>query len=135
MFQTACIVLRDTGRRPRELCELRADCLEFDDGECSLLRDNRKARRPRRRPPSASQTVEAIKRWLERQAELELPAGSHRFLFPPRTAASGIARPDGRVLYRALRARAKPSLSSTPRRPARTVVRCRSRGRYSGRPG
>ena len=64
MFKTACIVLRDTGRRPRELCELRADCLEFDDGEYSLLRDDRKARRPRRRLPIASQTVEAIKRWL-----------------------------------------------------------------------
>jgi integrase len=104
MFQTAYIVLRDTGRRPREICELRDDCLEFDDGEYSLLWDNRKSRRLRRRLPITAQTVEAIKRWRKRRTGLDLPIGSERFLFPPRTAASGIPHLDTRTLYRALRA-------------------------------
>ena len=50
MIRTAYIVLRDTGRRPREICSLRLDCL-IPNGRNMLIWDNRKARRLRRQLP------------------------------------------------------------------------------------
>ncbi|WP_406279312.1 tyrosine-type recombinase/integrase [Nocardia sp. NBC_00881] len=82
LFQTVYIVHRDTGRRPRETCELGLDCLEYIDGEYTLLWDNRKGKRLRRRLPIPISTAEAILEWRERRARLALPPRSANYLFP-----------------------------------------------------
>src|SRR5690606_11946332 len=76
-------LLRDTGRRPYEIAELRTTCLEHDGGDWSLVWDNRKGRRNGRRLPITSDTVETIKTWLAVRDTLELPTGSEPYLFPP----------------------------------------------------
>ncbi|WP_280426308.1 tyrosine-type recombinase/integrase [Nocardia carnea] len=82
LFQTAYIVHRDTGRRPRETCGLGVDCLEYVDGEYTLLWDNRKGKRLRRRLPILASTARAILGWRERRAQLTIPARSVNALFP-----------------------------------------------------
>ncbi|WP_331733606.1 site-specific integrase (plasmid) [Embleya sp. NBC_00888] len=86
MFETAYVVLRDTGRRPLELSGLALDCLEFDEGEYQLIWDNHKGRRLRRRLPIPSETADAIKAWLKVRATLEITETSAEFLFPGKTA-------------------------------------------------
>ncbi|WJV51743.1 hypothetical protein [Streptomyces flavofungini] len=76
-------LLRDTGRRPYEIAELRADCLEHVDGEWLLIWDNRKGRRLNRRLELERDTVETIRTWREVRDTLDLPTGSEGFLFPP----------------------------------------------------
>ncbi|MGW3699516.1 tyrosine-type recombinase/integrase [Streptomyces sp. NPDC005149] len=82
MFRTAYVILRDTGRRTKEVAGLALDCLEYDEGEYQLVWDNTKGRRLRRRLPLHSQTVEAIKEWKEIRARLCLPSRSAAHLFP-----------------------------------------------------
>ncbi|MBB5939511.1 tyrosine-type recombinase/integrase [Streptomyces zagrosensis] len=76
-------LLRDTGRRPYEIAELRVGCLKKEGKEQILIWDNRKARRNRRHLPVTSETVETIERWLTVRAKLDLPTGSEGYLFPP----------------------------------------------------
>jgi integrase len=83
MSRTVYELLRDTGRRPYEIAALRKDCLEFTGGDWMLIWDNRKARRNRRRLPITSETVEAVKRWLQVRETIDLPTGSDPYLFPP----------------------------------------------------
>jgi len=85
LARTVYIVLRDTGRRPYEVAQLRADCLEREGADWSLVWDNRKGKRNRRRLPITSQTVETIKEWQALRSTLPLPKGSESFLFPPAT--------------------------------------------------
>ncbi|WP_211300350.1 site-specific integrase [Nocardia fluminea] len=89
MFQTAYLVHRDTGRRPLETCGLLLDCLEFDSGEYSLLWDNRKGRRLRRRLPILTTTAETILEWRERRTRLTIPPRSADHLFPASSANAG----------------------------------------------
>jgi integrase len=84
-------LLRDTGRRPYEIAELRVDCLKQGKGDWTLIWDNRKAKRLRRNLPVAQETAEAIQRWLEVRETVDLPTGSDRFLFPP-TGENGLLR-------------------------------------------
>ncbi|MFD4394409.1 tyrosine-type recombinase/integrase [Kitasatospora sp. NPDC058478] len=83
MFQTAYQVLRDTGRRPREVLSLRRDCLEFTGSDCLLIWNNYKGKRLRRRLPITMETAQIIQEWDGRRSELKLaPSGSAAFLFP-----------------------------------------------------
>lgn len=60
LFQAAYVVLRDTGRRPGELVSLGVDCLEVDAGEYTLVYDNHKKGRLRRRLPITTTTAGVI---------------------------------------------------------------------------
>jgi integrase len=84
-------LLRDTGRRPYEIAELRTTCLERADGDWSLIWDNRKGRRNGRRLPITSDTVKVVQTWLAVRDTLDLPTGSEPYLFPP-AGENGIMR-------------------------------------------
>ncbi|SDL13217.1 Phage integrase family protein [Lentzea albidocapillata subsp. violacea] len=81
MFRTAYTLLRDTGRRPREICALRVNCLEHDDGH-NLVWNNFKGKRLRRRLPITSQTAQAIRDWLPVRQQLLAPKRTADYLFP-----------------------------------------------------
>lgn len=85
MIRTLYIVLRDTGRRPREVCALRTNCVEFDPDGPVLIWDNTKAGRNRRHLPIPSETAESIAAW--RAVRDTLVAGDPRdgYLFPSGT--------------------------------------------------
>jgi len=76
MMRTAYIVLRDTGRRPGEIACLRTDCVENIDGEVSLVWNNNKSKRHRRRLPITEDVAAAIQVWQHRRAQLTKPAQS-----------------------------------------------------------
>ncbi|MET9974875.1 tyrosine-type recombinase/integrase [Streptomyces microflavus] len=83
LFQAAYRVLRDTGRRPREVMSLRRDCLEFDGGDCFLIWNNYKGKRLRRRLPITMETARDIQTWDGHRGGLEFaPRRSDIFLFP-----------------------------------------------------
>jgi Phage integrase family len=88
MLRTAYIVLRDTGRRPLEVCALRVDCLR-DDGGDVLIWDNFKRKRLRRQLPIASTTAQAIRDWRRVRAQMQLRPDSAGYLFPARGPAGG----------------------------------------------
>ncbi|WP_033222919.1 tyrosine-type recombinase/integrase [Kitasatospora phosalacinea] len=88
LYRTVYTVLRDTGRRPLEIASLARDCLETDRGQTSLIWDNHKRRRHRRRLPITAATAQAIREWQERRHHLDLPASGDRFLFPALTDQS-----------------------------------------------
>lgn len=88
MLRTAYIVLRDTGRRPEEVCRLRLDCLRDDDGEV-LIWDNFKRKRFNRRLPITSATADAIREWRDTRAQLLLRTASADYLFPARGSSGG----------------------------------------------
>lgn len=90
MFQTAYVVLRDSGRRPLEVVSLPRNCLERDRDEVSLIWNNHKGRRMRRRLPITSSTVTAIEKWqVIRDTMTTAPAVSDPYLFPAITANGG----------------------------------------------
>lgn len=91
MARTVYELLRDTGRRPYEIAELRTKCLQHVDGEWLLIWDNRKGRRLGRRLEIETGTVETIRTWLAVRDTLDLPTGSEPFLFPP-AGENGIIR-------------------------------------------
>ena len=90
MLRTAYIVLRDTGRRPLEVCALRDDCLRDDSGD-ALIWDNFKRKRLRRQLPIAPTTAQAIRDWRCARAEIESRPESAGYLFPARMPAGGRA--------------------------------------------
>jgi integrase len=89
MYQTIYILLRDTGRRPEEIAALPRDCLETDGSEVSLIWNNRKGRRLRRRLPITQATAGAVRAWQDRRGRLDAPARGDAYLFPALTEASG----------------------------------------------
>ncbi|WP_175409048.1 tyrosine-type recombinase/integrase [Streptomyces sp. TRM64462] len=104
MFQTAYVVLRDTGRRPQEVARLVLDCLEKDGDEHQLIWDNRKSKRLRRRLPVTQETVDVINAWKARRAGLDLPPNSARFLFPAITNNTAHHQMESSSISRAMRA-------------------------------
>jgi integrase len=82
MHQTIYRILRDTGRRPGEVVSLHVDCLEVIDGQHSLIYDNHKAGRMRRRLPITTDTAEIISTWRQRRQQLPAPPVLDRWLFP-----------------------------------------------------
>jgi integrase len=91
MLRTAYIVLRDTGRRPQEICKLRLDCLFESDGYV-LIWDNWKAKRLRRQLPILTQTAEAINQWRDERASMSITGASANYLFPGRRQLSHTGR-------------------------------------------
>ncbi|MFE3906733.1 tyrosine-type recombinase/integrase [Streptomyces sp. NPDC059153] len=87
MYRTLYILLRDTGRRPLEVLSLPLDCLETRNDQISLIWNNHKTRRYRRRLPITASTVEAIRTWRARRDQLQptLPPAGTAFLFPALT--------------------------------------------------
>jgi hypothetical protein len=85
-MRTLYIVLRDTGRRPREVCTLRMDCLDHDRDGTLLIWDNHKAHRRRRRLPVTAPTATAIADWREARRGLHCSDRRDDYLFPARTA-------------------------------------------------
>ncbi|WP_307482469.1 tyrosine-type recombinase/integrase [Pseudarthrobacter sulfonivorans] len=85
MIRTLYVVLRDTGRRPREVCALRTNCVEVDSDGPVLIWDNTKAGRNRRQLPIPSETAESIAAW--RAVRDTLVTGDPRdgYLFPSGT--------------------------------------------------
>lgn len=85
MFRTLYLVMRDTGRRPREVCSLRVDCLDHTSDGALLIWDNHKSGRRSRRLPITGGTAEIIEAW--RTVRLGLTSGDVRdhYLFPART--------------------------------------------------
>lgn len=82
MFQTMYFVLRDTGRRPGEICDLRLDCLVQQEDESVLIWNNHKAQRFNRRLPILRETADAINEWIAIRLTIAVPAKSKNFLFP-----------------------------------------------------
>ncbi len=89
LFVTAYQVLRDTGRRPGEIVSLRSDCLERDGDDWSLVYDNHKKRRLRRRLPITEATARIIQTWQARRAGIDLPACAEGWLFPAVRESTG----------------------------------------------
>lgn len=87
MYQTLYTLLRDTGRRPLEVLSLPLDCLETRHDQTSLVWNNHKARRHRRRLPITAPTAEAIRTWRARRDQLRpsLPPAGADYLFPALT--------------------------------------------------
>jgi integrase len=87
MYRTLYILLRDTGRRPNEIVSLPHDCLETRGDQISLVWNNHKARRLRRRLPITTDTAQAIRTWQTRRTELDpiLPPSGADHLFPALT--------------------------------------------------
>ncbi|MFE9009414.1 tyrosine-type recombinase/integrase [Streptomyces sp. NPDC007875] len=87
MYRTLYILLRDTGRRPLEILSLPRDCLEIRHDQTSLVWNNHKARRHRRRLPITAPTAQAIRAWRTRRDQLQpsLPHAGADYLFPALT--------------------------------------------------
>ena len=77
------ILLRDTGRRPYEVCTLRRDCL-IDGPEPELLWNNSKSNRPSRRLPITGDTAAEIRAWQGVRSSVLTAPTSDDFLFPGR---------------------------------------------------
>jgi integrase len=87
MYRTLYVLLRDTGRRPNEIVSLPRECLETHSDQTSLVWNNHKARRLRRRLPITADTTQTVRVWQARRTELEpvLPPTGADHLFPALT--------------------------------------------------
>ncbi|MFF7251511.1 tyrosine-type recombinase/integrase [Embleya sp. NPDC008237] len=88
MYRTLYIVLRDTGRRPLEIVSLPRDCLETDNGQTTLIWNNHKRGRHRRRLPITAAMAQTIRSWQTLRDDLHLPTKGDRYLFPALTPLS-----------------------------------------------
>ncbi|MFF3403041.1 tyrosine-type recombinase/integrase [Streptomyces sp. NPDC002659] len=103
MFQTVYQVLRDTGRRPREVLSLKRDCLEFAGNDVLLIWNNYKGKRLKRRLPITQDTTEVIQLWAIRREGLTTPKRSDLYLFPAISESSEYAHLTSGYLARAIR--------------------------------
>jgi integrase len=84
MFQTAYVILRDTGRRPLEVCSLHVECLSGTE-ESVLHWNNHKAGRFGRKLPITAATADAIRTWQQIRPQLPAPTRSRDYLFPAKS--------------------------------------------------
>lgn len=82
MYRVYYQVLRDTGRRPSEVARLSQRPIEYVHGQPSLVYDNTKAGRHRRRLPIDQATASVIERWSARLATMQIPTDCAGYLFP-----------------------------------------------------
>lgn len=83
MYQTMYWIFRNTGRRLDEVMSLKRECLRYNDnGETSLVYDNRKARRLRRWLPIDRDTAAVIERWQQHVDQLTVLPDLRVWLFP-----------------------------------------------------
>lgn len=90
MFRAVYVVLRDCGRRPTEVASLPRNCLEREGDEVSLIWNNNKGRRMRRRLPIVTETVQTIERWQKIRDQVDAPSHSETHLFPAATDVAGL---------------------------------------------
>ncbi len=82
MYRVYYQVLRDTGRRPSEVARLSVRPIEYTSGQPSLIYDNTKTGRRRRRLPIDQATASVIEQWSTRLATMHIPTGCKGYLFP-----------------------------------------------------
>lgn len=82
MYRVYYQVLRDTGRRPSEVARLPDRPIEYTNGQPSLIYDNTKAGRHRRRLPIDHTTASVIEAWSARLTTMHIPTGCRGYLFP-----------------------------------------------------
>lgn len=82
MYRVYYQVLRDTGRRPGEVARLSDRPVEHTNGQPSLIYDNTKAGRHRRRLPIDQATAGVIEQWSARLAVMHIPTDCAGHLFP-----------------------------------------------------
>ncbi|RDH13809.1 tyrosine-type recombinase/integrase [Tsukamurella pulmonis] len=82
MYRVFYQVLRDTGRRPSEIGRLTDNPVEYVRGQPSLIYDNMKAGRHRRRLPIDMSTANIIEAWRQRVQALYVPIACVGYLFP-----------------------------------------------------
>lgn len=82
MYRVYYRVLRDTGRRPSEIARLSDSPLEYVRNEPSLIYDNRKAGRHKRRLPIDQTTAAVIEAWRQHLQSLYVPLACKGYLFP-----------------------------------------------------
>lgn len=82
MLSTIFLVLRDTGRRPTEVAQLKRNCLRTgSDGQPVLIYDNTKAGRLGVRLAIGDRAAEVIRTWRKRVDKIA-PARANDYLFP-----------------------------------------------------
>ncbi|MGV9855551.1 hypothetical protein ACWDWU_43410 [Streptomyces sp. NPDC003442] len=114
LYRTMYTALRDTGRRPLEIVSLPRDCLEIHNAQPTLIWDNHKRKRHRRRLPITTSTADAIRTWQACRDQLHLPPKGDRYLFPSLTP------PERRPLHlQQLPQRRHPTLGRQPARAPR----------------
>lgn len=93
LHKTALRVLADTGRRPNEVCSLKAGCVvqhapEFgeESGNFTLTYDNHKAGREGRTIPISEELANLIQDWEAYRQTLTLPDEYDEWLFPSPSA-------------------------------------------------
>ncbi|MFE0203923.1 tyrosine-type recombinase/integrase [Streptomyces sp. NPDC058985] len=104
LYQTVYILLRDTGRRPLEIAALPHHCLETTHGQTSLIWNNHKRHRHRRRLPITESTAQAIRTWQARRPHLPLPATNDAYLFPALSSHSSAGHLNANYISETLRA-------------------------------
>ncbi|KXO88428.1 hypothetical protein AXK56_10695 [Tsukamurella pulmonis] len=82
MYKVFYQVLRDTGRRPSEIARLSDNPIEYIRDQPSLIYDNTKAGRHKRRLPIDTSTADVIEAWRQRLWTLYLPTACVGYLFP-----------------------------------------------------
>jgi len=99
MHQTALRLLFDTGRRPNEICSLKAGCITAHPSgsdpngvEYTLTYDNHKGKRYGRVLPIGVDTAEAVLAWEDHLTTLELPQRFTKWLFPSPSAGRADAK-------------------------------------------
>lgn len=87
MLSTIYLLIRDTGRRPKEIASLKRDYLTKDHNGPILIYDNHKAGRLKRRLPITESTADIVKRWIRVRNRLKnVHPASDEYLFPGHTA-------------------------------------------------
>jgi len=99
MHQTALRLLFDTGRRPNEICSLKASCITAHPSgsdpngvEYTLTYDNHKGKRHGRVLPIGVDTAKAVLDWEDHLKTLELPRQFMKWLFPSPSAGRADAK-------------------------------------------
>jgi integrase len=86
MLSTIYMVIRDTGRRTKEIASLKRTYLTKDSNGPILIYDNHKAGRMGRRLPITQSTADILKRWMRVRNRLpNVHPPSRDYLFPAHT--------------------------------------------------
>jgi integrase len=88
MFRTIYSLMRDTGRRPMEICALRTDCIGGTTDEPVLRWYSYKMGRPGRDLPIEQALAREVHEWLAVREALSIPKASRPYLFPAVTEVS-----------------------------------------------
>jgi hypothetical protein len=88
MWRIIYQLMRDTGRRPMEICALRTDCIGGTADEPVLRWYSYKMGRPGRDLPIEQALAREVREWLSISEALSIPKASRPYLFPAVTEVS-----------------------------------------------